>query len=128
VSAYYLSRWGNDEARDNSGNDIVDCPTSPPPPPPPPTYSQWWVDTFANAPVFDGPWSGNATGTLYAGTNYVYCKALGRDIGDGSAHNHWWLYTDPDEGPGGQWVSAYCLTRWGDDEAYDNNGTEIPDC
>lgn len=25
VSAYYLSRWGDDEARDNSGAVIPDC-------------------------------------------------------------------------------------------------------
>ncbi len=27
ISAYYLSRWDNDEAKDNSGNVIPDCPT-----------------------------------------------------------------------------------------------------
>ncbi|WP_394834762.1 M23 family metallopeptidase [Pendulispora rubella] len=26
VSAYYLARWGNDEAKDNNGNVIPDCP------------------------------------------------------------------------------------------------------
>jgi hypothetical protein len=25
VSAYYLGRWGNDEARDNNGTVIPDC-------------------------------------------------------------------------------------------------------
>ncbi len=35
---------------------------------------------------------------------------------------------DPDVGPAGQYVSAYYLSRWGNDEARDNNGTVIPDC
>jgi hypothetical protein len=25
VSAYYLTRWGNDEAKDNNGRTIPDC-------------------------------------------------------------------------------------------------------
>ena len=36
--------------------------------------------------------------------------------------------TDPDKGPGKQWVSAYYLSRWGNDEAKDNSGGVIPDC
>ncbi|NGN64767.1 M23 family peptidase, partial [Streptomyces sp. A7024] len=43
-------------------------------------------------------------------------------------YNHWWLKTDPDVGPANQYVSAYYLSRWGNDEARDNNGTVIPDC
>lgn len=136
MSAYYLRNWGNDQAGDNYGSEIPDCPgttPSPPPPPPPPPPAPppaqlWWVDTFATANVYDSPWSWNATGTLYAGTNYVYCKAAGPDFSDGWAHNYWWLLTDPDVGPSGQWVPAYYLSRWGDNEAFDNNGTPIPDC
>ncbi|MFJ8039588.1 C40 family peptidase [Kitasatospora sp. NPDC096147] len=91
---------------------------------------KYWVDTFENASVYATPTGTTATGTLYKGTNYVYCKAWGRQIsnGDGSAYNHWWLRTDPDVGPAGQWVSAYYLSRWGNDVAKDNNGTVIPDC
>ncbi|WP_226467728.1 N-acetylmuramoyl-L-alanine amidase [Luteimonas panaciterrae] len=124
VSAYYLSRWGNDEAKDNNGAVIPDCATAPPPP----STSKYWVDTYANASGYASPTSTTATGTLNAGTNYVFCKAWGRQIGSGSSYNHWWLKTDLDVGPAGQWVSAYYLSRWGNDEAKDNNGTVIPDC
>ncbi|MFJ3339128.1 C40 family peptidase [Streptomyces sp. NPDC086766] len=118
VSAYYLSRWGNDEAKDNSGNTIPTC-----------SWSsgggtggtKYWVDTFANAPARDG------AGTLYAGTNYVFCKEWGSQVGSGSTYNHWWLFTDLDTGGQG-WVSAYYLSRWGNDEAKDNSGNTIPNC
>ena len=92
------------------------------------TGGKYWVDTFANAPVYASATSTSQTGTLYAGTNYVFCKVWGRQIGSGSSYNHYWLRTDPDEGPGGQYVSAYYLSHWGNDEAKDNNGTVIPDC
>lgn len=87
-----------------------------------------WVDTFANAPVYASPTSTTQTGTLYAGTNYVYCKVWGREVSSGADYNHWWLLTDPDSGPGGQYVSAYYLSRWGNDQALDNDGNAIPDC
>ncbi|NGN68567.1 DUF1906 domain-containing protein, partial [Streptomyces sp. A7024] len=80
----------------------------------PPTPSKYWVDTFADAPVFASPTSTSQTGTLYKATNYVYCKAWGREIRDGAGnYNHWWLKTDPDVGPANQYVSAYYLSRWG---------------
>ncbi|WP_433220928.1 C40 family peptidase [Dactylosporangium sp. CS-047395] len=125
VSAYYLSRWGNDEARDNGGSVIKDCTSAPPPPP---AAGKYWVDTFANAPGYASPSSTAQTGTLYAGTNYVYCKVWGRQIGSGSSYNHYWLRTDLDVGPAGQYVSAYYLSRWGNDVAKDNSGVVIPDC
>ena len=88
-----------------------------------------WVDTFAAAPVYASPASTTRTGTLNAGTNYVYCKVWGREISDSSGnYNHWWLLTDPDSGPAGQYVSAYYLSKWGDDQALDNDGDAIPDC
>jgi cell wall-associated NlpC family hydrolase len=90
--------------------------------------AQAWVDTFANAPVYASPGSGGQTGTLNAGLNYVYCKVWGPIVSDGSSYNHWWLLTDPDIGPARQWVSAYYLSRWGDDEAKDNDGNVIRDC
>jgi Peptidase family M23 len=94
-----------------------------------PTPGKFWVDTFANAPVFASATSTTQTGTLYAGTNYVYCRVWGREIRDSSgAFNHWWLKTDPDEGPANQYVSAYYLSRWGNDVAKDNNGVDIPNC
>jgi hypothetical protein len=98
-------------------------------PPPPSGTPKYWVDTFANAPVYASGTSTTQTGTLYAGTNYVYCKVVGRVISDSSGnHNKYWLKTDPDVGPANQYVSAYYLSRWGNDEAKDNNGVVIPDC
>ncbi|GGF37358.1 hypothetical protein GCM10011519_08600 [Marmoricola endophyticus] len=89
---------------------------------------KYYVDTYADAPVYASPTSTAQTGTLYGGTSYVYCKAYGRQVGSGGSYNHYWLRTDPDQGPGGQYVSAYYLSRWGNDEAKDNNGAVIPDC
>lgn len=85
------------------------------------------VDIFEAAPGFDAP-GGTKTGTLNAGTNYVYCKVWGPRVGSDAEHNHWWMRTDLDTGPAGQYVSAYYLGRWGNDEAKDNNGAEIPTC
>ncbi|AUH40042.1 N-acetylmuramoyl-L-alanine amidase [Streptomyces sp. CMB-StM0423] len=96
---------------------------------PPPPSDRYWVDTFANAPGYDSPTSTNETGTLHQGTNYVFCKVWGREIRDSSGNfNHWWLRTDLDVGPGNQYVAAYYLSRWGNDEAKDNNGRDIPEC
>lgn len=97
--------------------------TTPPPP------SKYWVDTFANAPGRSTP-GGTQTGWLYAGTNYVYCKVWGPNVQVGSDYNHWWLKTDLDSGNPwqNQWVSAYYLSRWGNDVAKDNNGVTIPTC
>ncbi|MFC1418005.1 C40 family peptidase [Streptacidiphilus cavernicola] len=92
------------------------------------TSVHYWADTAPNAPVYASATSTAQTGTLYAGTNYVYCKVWGRMIGNSSVYNHWWLRTDPDVGPAGQYVSAYYLTLWGNDQADDNNGIVIPNC
>jgi hypothetical protein len=88
-----------------------------------------WVDTFANAPGSSTP-GGPQTGTLYAGTNYVFCKVGGPVVQHGSDWNHWWLLTDLDTGNPwrNQYVSAYYLSRWGNDVAKDNNGVVIRDC
>jgi cell wall-associated NlpC family hydrolase len=129
VSAYYLSRWGNDVAKDNNGTVIRNCAVSPPAPPPPPAGTKYWVDTFASAPGFASPTSTTRTGTLNAGTNYVFCKVAGRTVrGASGTFNHWWLRTDLDTGKRGQYVSAYYLSRWGNDVAKDNNGTVIRNC
>ncbi|GMU43309.1 MAG: N-acetylmuramoyl-L-alanine amidase [Xanthomonadales bacterium] len=97
-------------------------------PPPAPVDARYWVDTFANAPGYGSPTSTAQTGTLYQGTSYVYCKTWGREVRNGSAFNHWWLKTDLDVGPGNQWVSGYYLSRWGNDEARDNDGYDLPRC
>jgi hypothetical protein len=126
VSAYYLSLWGNDVAKDNSGTVIPTCwpgtaPTG--------SYSKWWVSTFASAPGYYGAGANwHQVGTLYAATNYVFCKAWGPRVSDGAGnYNHWWLWTDLDTGGQG-WVSAYYLSLWGNDVARDNSGTVIPNC
>lgn len=88
--------------------------------------TQWWIDTFANAPGYRGGFT--QVGTLYAGTNYVFCKEWGANTSDNNGnYNHYWLWTDLDTGGQG-WVSAYYLSRWGNDQAMDNNGNVIPDC
>ncbi|MFB7027677.1 MULTISPECIES: M23 family metallopeptidase [unclassified Streptomyces] len=95
---------------------------------------KYWVDTFANAVGYAQANTGDAQGVLNAGTNYVYCKVWGQEIRDASGnYNHWWLRTDLDTvyaGKNGRnaHVSAYYLSRWGNDEARDNNGTVIPTC
>ncbi|GAB1820230.1 M23 family metallopeptidase [Herbidospora sp. RD11066] len=96
---------------------------------PPPSTGKQYVDTFANAPGHSSP-GGTRTGTLYAGTNYVYCRARGPKVQVGSDWNTWWLRTDLDEGSPwqNQWVSAYYLSRWGNDVAKDNSGVDIRDC
>ncbi|MEE1790245.1 M23 family metallopeptidase [Streptomyces sp. BE308] len=93
----------------------------------------YWVDTFANATGYAAANTADAQGVLNAGTNYVYCKVWGAQVGSGSSYNHWWLRTDLDTvyaGKNGRnaYVSAYYLSRWGNDEARDNNGAVIPDC
>jgi murein DD-endopeptidase MepM/ murein hydrolase activator NlpD len=90
-----------------------------------PHGTYFWVDIFQDAPVFKTPASTNRTGTLKAGRNYVFGKEKGREIRVGPNFNHFWLKTDPDLGQG-HWVSAYYLTRWGNDEAKDNEGAVIP--
>ncbi|GII77876.1 hypothetical protein Sru01_28580 [Sphaerisporangium rufum] len=93
---------------------------------PPPTY---WVDTHADAPGYATP-GGTRTGTLNKGTNYVYCRVWGPNVQVGADYNHWWLKTDLDSGSPtrNQWVSAYYLKRWGNDQAKDNSGRDIPNC
>jgi len=84
------------------------------------------VTTFANAPGYGA--NQTQDGTLYAGTNYVFCKEWGKEVSDSSgAYNHWWLWTDLDTGGQG-WVSAYYLSKWGNDVAKDNSGNVIPNC
>ena len=107
---------------------LINNGTAPPPPAPSPSNVRYWVDTYANAPGYASPTSTAQTGTLYQGTSYVYCKTWGREIRSGSSFNRWWLKTDLDVGPGNQYVSAYYLSRWGNDEARDNDGYDLPRC
>lgn len=90
---------------------------------------RYWVDTFADAPGHSTP-GGVRTGTLLKGTHYVYCRSWGPLVQVGGSYNHWWLKTDLDSGNPwqNQWVSAYYLSRWGNDQAKDNSGNDIPNC
>ncbi|MFC5746536.1 hypothetical protein [Actinomadura rugatobispora] len=96
--------------------------------------AKFYVDTFAAAEGYAQPSaSGAAVGELRKGTHYVFCKKWGQkmDRGGGDAYNHWWLLTDLDVVYGGGsrgWVPALYLSRWGNDEAKDNQGQDIPVC
>lgn len=96
---------------------------------PPSSTNKFWVDTWADTNGRSSP-GGTVTGTLYKGTHYTYCKVWGPKVQNstGTQWNHWWLKTDLDVGPTNQWVSAFMLSRWGNDEAKDNNGVVIPNC
>ncbi|WP_066369202.1 M23 family metallopeptidase [Herbidospora mongoliensis] len=96
-------------------------------PMPPPTL--YYVDTFADAPGRATP-GGARTGVLHAGTSYVYCKVKGPTVQAGTAWNTWWLRTDLDQGEPftDQYVSAYYLSRRGNDVAEDNRGVDIRTC
>jgi cell wall-associated NlpC family hydrolase len=98
-----------------------------------PAPGRYQVMTFADATGYREPRTGDAQGVLNKGGNYVYCKVAGARVTHGAQFNHWWLRTDLDRTyPGkngrGAYVSAYYLTRWGNDEARDVNGTDIPAC
>ncbi len=114
---------------------------NPSPAPAPAGASKYLVDTFADAVGFlsgscgqDAPSSTRCRpqGILRAGTNYVFCKVRGARVGSASQYNHWWLLTDLDVvysgGRGRAFVSAYYLSRWGNDVAKDNAGHTIPNC
>ncbi|WP_238006950.1 M23 family metallopeptidase [Dactylosporangium sp. AC04546] len=103
---------------------------NPPPTNPPPSGGPYNVTTFANAPGYASATSTTQTGTLNAGTNYVYCKYWGRNVGNSTSYNHWWLKTDLDSGSPwqNQYVSAYYLSNWGNDEALTDAGVTIPTC
>lgn len=93
----------------------------------------YWVDTFAQAPGYRTAAVSDEQGYLRAGTSYVYCKVWGANYTGPEGFNHWWLKTDldvvyPGKDGRGAFVPAYFLSRWGNDEAKDNNGAVIPDC
>ncbi|GAA0340659.1 hypothetical protein GCM10010151_32840 [Actinoallomurus spadix] len=98
-----------------------------------PGQGKYWVNTFAAATGYREPNTVDPQGVLNRGNNYVYCKVWGARVGGGAQYNHWWLRTDLDRTfPGkngrGAYVSAYYLSRWGNDEARDVNGGPIPNC
>ncbi|MFC9974530.1 hypothetical protein ACFVH6_26855 [Spirillospora sp. NPDC127200] len=101
---------------------------------------RFWVDTFKETEGFARPDSSSGVvGVLDAGRNWVLCRRWGSreqrtDAQGRTHHNHWWLLTNIDRyyGDGGHnprtWVSALYLSKWGDDEAKDNDGRDIPEC
>lgn len=102
-------------------------------PPPPPSGGKHYVDTFAAATGYGAPNTNDPRGTLNAGTNYVYCRVWGAEVRHGNSVNHWWMRTDLDRTNAGKnghnaYVSAYYLKRWGNDQAKDNNGADLPNC
>jgi len=107
-------------------------------PPPPANSAPMWsayVDyysplyrttDFASAPTKFGL---TQVGIANKGVRYVFCKAWAGEVRNGSAYNHWWLWTDADiGGAGDSWVSAYYLQYWGNDQALDDYGSAIPNC
>jgi hypothetical protein len=100
---------------------------APTPSPSPTTGKKFYVTTFADAPGRATP-GGTQTGTLNKGRNYVFGKVVGPVVRSGSDHNKYWLKTDLDSGPAGQWVSAFYLQKWGNDVAKDDAGATIPTC
>ncbi|WP_067831236.1 hypothetical protein [Actinomadura kijaniata] len=104
---------------------------------------RFWVQMFAPAGGLEGhtrpTTASGPKGTLEAGRHWVLCRRWGQRVSrtgdDGRTHhNHWWLLTHLDHlyGDGETspraWVPALYLTRWGDDEAKDDDGREIPVC
>ncbi|WP_067472723.1 hypothetical protein [Actinomadura hibisca] len=122
------------------GADAATTPASASPSAPVTVGERFWVDTFQEAEGFARPDSSSGViGTLDAGRNWVLCRRRGSreqrtDARGRTHHNHWWLLTSIDRyyGDGGHnpraWVSALYLTRWGDDEAKDNDGRDVPQC
>jgi CHAP domain len=128
ISGYVSPQGSGVGAGGVGGGSVVPAPPGGATPPSGAAFptAKWWVTTFASAPGYGGGW--RRVGTLYAGTNYVFCKDWGAQISDSVGnYNHWWLWTDLDTGGQG-WVSAYYLSKWGNDVAKDNAGTVIPNC
>ena len=101
--------------------------------PPPPSGGKHWVNTCAAATGYARANTASPQGVLNKGTNYVYCKVWGARVGTSSQFNHWWMKTDLDRTYAGKngrgaYVSAYYLSRWGNDEAKDVNGAVLPNC
>ncbi|WP_133899323.1 hypothetical protein [Streptomyces sp. KS 21] len=103
-------------------------------------YNKYWITTFTLASGYPNPVCGTSNGHpcgpngyLYAGSNYVFCRAWGAEVNDGQGNfNRWWLWTDLDTPAGSQgWVSAYYLSGQGNDQADYWNGSRwvpIPNC
>ncbi|MEO3782871.1 serine/threonine-protein kinase [Actinocorallia sp. B10E7] len=106
----------------------ADATRKPPPSTPPSPAEEFQVRTFGTAGVFASPDpSSRPLRLLRAGRHPVHCKVLGPEVRVDGAYNHWWLRTREPDGTA-SYFSAYYLRDWGDDEARDDDGREIPDC
>ena len=127
------------DARPDSAGDADDAPPPPPPrcgPPAstPPSTSQ--ISLFRDANAYAGP---DNTACAFVGMSRITtnpqtisCRRLGTEVKDGDDVNHWWLWTELDQGGdanGFGWISAYYIQGQGNDEANDDlTGRPIPDC
>jgi hypothetical protein len=75
----------------------------------------------AGAPVVDS--SGAKVGYLNHGTNFVLCEAYGEQVGTPATYNHWWAWTEANDGRYG-WVSAYYAQGGDNDGAFQG----VADC
>lgn len=71
---------------------------------------------YLKTSVYNGMHTGQGkVGTIHGGTNWVICQSVGRTVHYGKSYNHWWAYTQSDQGTWG-WVNAVFATGGG------NNG------
>jgi hypothetical protein len=89
-----------------------------------------YVQTFEDTPGYSTPGTGESTGTLRAGRNYIHCKVEGPEVRRGDNWNRYWLKTDLDTGTPwkNQYVSAFAMAKQGNNQALAEDGSEIPDC
>jgi hypothetical protein len=123
---------------DTSPPDTSPPDTSPPlgvscEPPVNPPSTKYWVNIFTTAVGRQGP--SNAcpeAGWSYPRTNpqYVFCRREGGEVRDADGrYNHYWLWTDLDDGADQGWISAYFIDDQGNDQANDMyTGEPIPTC
>lgn len=72
------------------------------------------VGNSGGAPVIQ-PASLTETGVLDAGSQPFYCQSSGAEYTSQSLHNHWWAWTESDQGTWG-WVSAVNLSGGANDQ------------
>ncbi|WP_344450769.1 serine/threonine-protein kinase [Actinocorallia aurantiaca] len=95
---------------------------------PPSPAGEFQVRTFGTSDVFSAPDpSARRLRLLRAGRHTVHCKVPGPEVRVDDSYNHWWLRLREPDGSD-SYFSAYHLRDWGDDEAKDDDGREIPDC
>lgn len=115
---------------EDGGTDTIECAA-------PPSWpsAKSYINLFATADGHSGPTDDcPKVGASLTTTNpqYVWCRRFGGLISGSKGFNHYWLWTDLDQGGdanGRGWISAYYIEGQGDDQANDiNTGKPIPDC